>query len=321
MLNEASDKEKFKQLIQNSSANQSLLWPQLGHAGAMAHQPISFPKGPSEINIPDLYCEALTLSEVKELPNIFAKSAALAKELGFGGVQIHSAHGFLLSQFLSPLFNQRTDQYGGSILDRSRLLLEVIEAVRTAVGKDFPIALKLNATDQLEGGLQAEDSLRVVEELDKTSIDLLDISGGTYFPGAKSASDSVSKGAYFIDFAKEALNKTNKPLMLTGGFKTFEQASKAVAEGFTDIVGIARALALQPTLVNDWQKVPAKDPIYPRFNAPPEGGITAWYTMRLTDLAEDKETDNNLDLKQTISDYESRDAKKSEIWNKHFFTD
>lgn len=327
VLNSLSDKIKFKALAEMGSMNGALLWPQIGHAGAMAHPPISYPKGPSKIEIPaingkGLSCEALTLSEIKEIPNDYAQSALLAKELGYGGLQLHSAHGFLLSQFLSPLFNKRTDEYGGSILSRSRLLLEVIEAVREAVGPNFPIALKLNSSDLLEGGLEADDALKVVAALDNTSIDLIDISGGTYFPGAKSASDATSSGAYFIEFAKSARSKTNIPLMLTGGFKCFQQASDVIKKGNIELVGIARALALDPELINNWQQSSRQDqpknPVYPRFDSPPEGGITAWYTMRLSDIAKHQESDEISDLNEMIKVYEGRDAIRTRTWNKHF---
>ena len=318
VLNASSDLAKFRQLAKNASVNGSLIWPQLGHAGAMSHAPISRPKGPSKLDVPGLSCDALTLDEIYALPNEFAESALLAKTLGFAGIQLHAAHGFLLSQFLSPLFNQRTDQYGGTIESRSRLILESIDAIRDAVGPNFPIALKLNSSDLLEGGLQPVETLKVIEALDRSSIDLIDISGGTYFPGAKSASDATSSGAYFIEFAKQARSKTNIPLMLTGGFKRYDQAHAALSDGSIDIIGIARALALDPELVKNWEKSLSKDPIYPRFDSPPEGGITAWYTMRLTELAKHQETDEIADLIETVKMYEERDAKRSDHWNKHF---
>ena len=151
----------------------------------MAYPATSNPKGPSAIDIPGLSCEAMTRQEVRDLPFEFAESARIAQSVGFTGVQIHSAHGFLLSQFLSPLFNQRNDDYGGAIESRMRLLMEVITAVGAAVDSRSVVAVKLNATDQLEGGLEEADALSLISALDKTSIDLIDISGGTYFPGAK----------------------------------------------------------------------------------------------------------------------------------------
>ena len=146
-----SDQAGFKTLALKGSIHNTQIWPQLSHAGAMANSPISTPKGPSEINIPGLRCEALTVEEIRRLPSEFAQSALAAQRVGFGGIEIHAAHGFLLSQFLSPLFNQRDDEYGGSIESRMRILVEVVGAVRKAVGDSFAIAVKLNATDQQTG--------------------------------------------------------------------------------------------------------------------------------------------------------------------------
>jgi len=309
---------RFETLARKGSADGAHLWLQLGHAGAMAHPPISTPKGPSALDISGLTCAALTMDEVRALPSEFARTARLAKELGFGGVQIHAAHGFLLSQFLSPLFNKRDDDYGGSIANRMRLLLEVVDAVRGAVGTGFPVAIKLNATDQLEGGFDKDDALCVVAALDETGIDLIDISGGTYFPGARSASDSAGAGPYFMDFAEHARPLTRKPLMLTGGFKTLQQAADAVASGIVDMVGLARALVLDPDIPNGWQSGSTGDPVFPRFTDPPEGGITAWYTMRLTELGEDRELSDATALEAVIHKYEDRDSTRISLWNTRF---
>ena len=242
----------------------------------------------------------------------------MAKNAGFGGVQIHAAHGFLLSQFLSPLFNKREDAYGGAITARMRPLLEVVDEVRGAVGPRFPVAVKLNATDQLEGGFEQDDALAVISALDRTGIDLIDISGGTYFPGAKSASDGASAGPYFIEFARSARRRTKKPLMVTGGFKTLQQAADAVSSGGADIVGLARALVLDPALPRGWQTGTASDPAFPRFASPPEGGITAWYTMRLTQIAEDRETTDVPDLMAAVKAYEERDIGRIAKWKNQF---
>jgi 2,4-dienoyl-CoA reductase-like NADH-dependent reductase (Old Yellow Enzyme family) len=154
VLNANSDTDSFVKLAKaGKSTNGAFLWLQLGHAGALSYAPTSKPRGPSALDLPDLKCEALTNTEIEELPSIFADTAKLAQDIGFGGLQIHAARGFLLSQFLSPLFNKRTDGYGGSIANRMKLLLEVIAAVRTKVGPQFPIAVKLNSSDMLEGGV------------------------------------------------------------------------------------------------------------------------------------------------------------------------
>ena len=318
VLNDLTNLERFRELARKGGENGTLLWPQLGHAGALAYTPTSYPKGPSALDVPGLRCAALTVAEINELPSEFARTAELAKLAGFGGVQIHAAHGFLLSQFLSPLFNQRNDKYGGSISNRMRLLLETIEAVREAVGVEYPIAVKLNASDQLEGGLCEDSAIEVIAALDRTSVDLIDISGGTYFPGAKSASDGAGPGPYFIEFAKRARKVTTKPLMLTGGFKTHAQATDAVASGAIDVVGIARAMVLEPLLPDLWRANQVPEPEFPRFSTSPEGGITAWYTMRLTEVANDIDSVEIGDPGQAILDYEKRDNDRTKVWLRHF---
>ncbi len=318
VLDEKADPAPFKALAAAGSAHDTQIWMQLGHAGAMAYPPTSTPKGPSALDLPGLRCEALTPAEIRALPAAFARTARLARDLGFGGVQVHAAHGFLLSQFLSPLFNTRGDGYGSTIAGRMRLLLEVIQAVRAAVGPAYPIGVKLNSTDQLEGGLNEADALSVVAALEETGVDLIDISGGTYFPGARSASDNAGKGPYFLSFATRARRVTTKPLMLTGGFKTLKQCADAIAEGACDVVGLARALALEPSLPTLWQSGRLSEPAFPRFTDPPEGGVTAWYTMRLTEIGEGREGLTATDIDRAIQEYEARDQERTTTWLQHF---
>jgi len=322
VLQTDSEPEPFRELAQKGAANGACLWLQLGHAGALSHPPISTPKGPSAIDIPGLLCKALTIEEVQSLPAEFARTARLAKSLGFSGVQIHAAHGFLLSQFLSPLFNKRTDEYGGSINARARIVIDVINEVREAVGKDFAVALKLNATDQLADGLQEDESLAVVSLLNKTSIDLIEISGGTYFPGAKSASDAATPGPgsapYFLDFAKNAKKHTDIPIMVTGGFKTLDHAIDAISNGCTDCIGLARALILNPDLPKHWLTNTALNPEFPTFDSPPEGGVTAWYTMCITDLSQGNENRDTANLEATLKHYIDRDQGRVATWNDRF---
>lgn len=196
--------------------------------------------------------------------------------------------------------------------------METVEAVRATVRPEFPIAVKLNSSDQLLGGFSEEDALHVVAALDRSSVDLIDVSGGTYFPGAKSASDGAGKGPYFIDFARRARAATSKPLMLTGGFKTHAQAADAIADGAVDVVGLARALVLEPALPNLWKAEQKLEPVFQRFSDAPEGGITAWYTMRLTEIGAGRESDSFGDLAPAIEAYEERDAARTQIWLRHF---
>ncbi|SHH77615.1 NADH:flavin oxidoreductase/NADH oxidase family protein [Marivita hallyeonensis] len=318
VLDARSDQQRFETLARRGSSNAASLWLQLGHAGAMADAQISNPKGPSALEVPGLTCGALSPDEIASLPAAFARTAGRAKALGFGGVEIHAAHGFLLSQFLSPLFNTRTDDYGGSLDNRMRLTLETVAAVRRAVGPDFPVGLKLNATDQLDGGFQQDEALDVIAALDQTGLDLIDISGGTYFPGAPSSSERAGSGPYFVDFADRARTKTTIPLMVTGGFKTFEQADAAIRDGKADIIGLARALIVDPDLPDKWRNGTARSPSFPRFDRPPEGGVTAWYTMQMTRIANAKPALRPDALVRAIADYEARDEDRGKIWTKHF---
>lgn len=314
-----ADLAALQKLAQRGSANSAHIWPQLGHAGALAHGPISTPKGPSPLDVEGLKCDGMSLDDIQDLPRSYAQAATLAKDAGFGGVLIHAGHGFLFSQFLSPLFNHRTDAYGGTVDERFRIIGEVIDAVRKAVGPAYPIGIKINSTDMLEGGLSQDDALEAVQLLDATTVDLIDVSGGTYFPGAESSSDSASSsGPYFIDFAKRAKSITSIPIILTGGFETREQAAKAILEGCADAISLARAMVLNPSLPNAWLSDAGGDPEFPIFDAPPRGGVTAWYSMRLTALGEDTESRFDLSPADALEAYEARDAERCEIWRNRF---
>jgi 2,4-dienoyl-CoA reductase-like NADH-dependent reductase (Old Yellow Enzyme family) len=318
VLGPRADNALLARLADAGSADGAHIWPQLGYAGALAHRAISRPAGPSALNIEDLHCDALTRSDVEALPIIYARAAAHAQAVGFSGVEIHAGHGFLLSQFLSPLFNRRSDQYGGSIEARCRLLLSVVRQVRAEVGPQFAIAVKINSSDQLQGGLSEDDAIVAISLLGGEAVDLIDISGGTYFPGAPASSDGRSSGPYFLQFARRARTVTDVPLMLTGGFKTRSEAADAVATGAADIVGLARTMALDPDLPAKWIDPDGGDPEFPRFDSPPAGGITAWFTMRLTALADGTEATFDPALDAAIDAYESRDADRIGTWKQAF---
>ncbi len=318
VLGQHSNPVLFEQLTRRALIGGAHLWAQIGHAGALSHPPISQPTGPSPLDLDGLQCAGLTIDEIRALPGMYSSTALQAKTAGFSGVHIHPGHGFLLSQFLSPLFNHRTDAYGGSIEARSRIVIEIINQVRQAVGPRFPVGIRINSTDQLEGGLSETDALEVVRLLDRTSVDLIDISGGTYFPGAKASSDGAGRGPYFLEFTRRARQVTTIPLMLTGGIKRRDQAIEAVAGGAADMAGLARAMVLDPALANTWLDDAGGDPEFPQFESAPPGGITAWYTMRLTALGEDRESSFEMDLPTAIREYEARDAQRCVRWPKRF---
>ena len=313
-----ADNARLRRLARVGSTDGARIWPQLGHAGALAHAPISRPAGPSAFDMRGLRCDELTRSAVDALPATYARAAAHARAVGFSGVQIHAGHGFLLSQFLSPLFNRRSDRYGGSIEARCRLLLAVVREVRTMVGPEFASAVKINSSDQLEGGLGEDDALVAMSLLGEAGVDLIDISGGTYFPGAPASSDRRPAGPYFLEFARRARTVTDTPLMVTGGFKTRAEAADAVALGATDMVGLARTMVLDPGVAAKWIRRDGGDPQFPSFESPPAGGITAWFTMRLTALAKGDEDRLKLSVSEAIAAYEARDADRVTTWARAF---
>ena len=319
VLGERTDDKAIQLLASRGVVEGAHLWPQLGHAGALSHSPISQPRGPSALNIEGLQCAEMSIDEVRKLPGLYARTALHAKTAGFSGVHVHAGHGFLLNQFLSPLFNHRTDGYGGSIEARCRIVLEVITEVRRAVGPAFPVGIRINSTDKLDGGLTNADALEVVRLLDQTSIDLIDISGGTYFPGAKASSDGTSDGGpYFLEFARRAKRVTQVPLMLTGGFEKREQAIEAITNGTVDMVSLARAMVLNPRLAEDWLTEEGGDPEFPIFDSPPRGGVTAWYSMRMTALGEDSEDSFALNPHSALRIYEERDAQRCTKWQQKY---
>lgn len=320
MLGPRSDDARLRRLAGSGAEDGAHVWAQLGHAGALAYPPVSSAAGPSALYMDGLHCQELPQAAVEALPRRYARAARHAQSVGFTGVEVHAGHGFLLSQFLSPLFNHRTDRYGGPVEARSQILLDIIRRIRAEVGPDLAIGVRINSSDQLEGGLTQDDALVVVSLLGDEAIDLLDISGGTYFPGAAASSDSRSSGPYFLDFARRARIVTDVPLMVTGGFKTQREATQAVSLGAADLVGLARAVALDPDTPAKWLQPHAGDPRFPRFPSPPPGGITAWYTMRLTALANDETATFDPTLSQAIDAYESRDAARAATWRRAFGT-
>lgn len=318
VLDENADMEAFRTLAAQGGANGTQLWLQLSHAGALTPPALGTPKGPSALDLPGFACGALKEDEIAEIPARVARSARRAEAFGFAGVEVHAAHGFLLNQFLSPLFNQRSDGYGGSLENRARLLVEVVKAVRTVVSDRFTVALKLNATDQLEGGFDEAEALQVIGWLDGLGLDLIDISGGTYFPGAASSSDRSASGPYFTAFAAKARRLTGVPLMATGGFKRREEAEEAVASGAVDVVGLARAMILDPALPARWHNG-GGDPAFPRFEVTPDGGMTAWYTLAIARIAGARKGSIPGDLHEALAVHTAREAARDTLWRKAFF--
>ncbi len=251
---------------------------------------------------------ALEPEEIKALIQRYATTAALAQRAGFDGVQIHGAHGYLVSQFLSPHHNRRTDDWGGTAENRRRFVMEVYRAVRQAVGPDFPVSIKMNSADFQKGGFEGEEAYDLITALSDEGIDLIEISGGNYESPAMTGArqSSGEREAYFLDFATEARKRTDVPLAVTGGFRSVAAMEAALTSGATDFVGIARALTLDPEL----PRHAAADPNYSRDVGRPSTGIRkldimfmlaiTYYETQIRRMGQGKDPDPGMSAWRTV---------------------
>lgn len=233
------------------------VWMQINHPGKQALRGLNKETvSPSAIPFNRKMAAAfatpreLTHAEIEAIIQRYANTALIAKEAGFSGVQLHGAHGYLISQFLSPHHNRRQDQWGGTAENRRRFVLEIFKATREKVGTDFPIGIKLNSADFQRGGFTEEESLATIQALDEIGIDMIEISGGTYEKpimqlGTKKAS-TQHREAYFLDFAKKAREVCQAPLMVTGGFRSLAGIESALQSNDLDFVGMGRIFAIEP---------------------------------------------------------------------------
>jgi 2,4-dienoyl-CoA reductase-like NADH-dependent reductase (Old Yellow Enzyme family) len=236
------------------------LWMQINHAGRQApKRTVRQPVAPSAVAMKGFMGafarpRALTDDEIRGLIARFATTAAIAKDAGFAGVEIHAAHGYLISQFLSPRTNQRDDAWGGDAARRSRFLIEIVRAVRAATGQNFGLGVKLNSADFQRGGFTIEESMDVARALDDAGVDVLEVSGGTYEQPAMAGDaggkreSTRAREAYFLDYARRIRAVTSMPLMLTGGMRSRAVMDDAIASGAVDVVGIARPMTYAPEL-------------------------------------------------------------------------
>lgn len=216
------------------------------------------PLAPSAVKV-DQYPEMpeeLTQDEINKIVAAFGKAAFRAKLWGFDAVQLHGAHGFLINQFLSPLTNCRTDAYGGNIQNRCRFLLEVYRKVRETVGADYPVLIKLNAADFVEGGLEIDDAIYAARKLSEAGIDAIEVSAGTPASGAKGAARTKitkpEREAYNLELARRIRKSANCPVIVVGGFRSYEVVEKALRDNGIDYVAMARPLIREPDLPNRW---------------------------------------------------------------------
>ncbi|MBA2543019.1 MAG: NADH:flavin oxidoreductase/NADH oxidase family protein [Deltaproteobacteria bacterium] len=243
-----------------AQAGGAQMWLQLNHAGRQSPRRLSRePVAPSAVAMKGFAGafakpRALTELEIEDIIQRFARAAAVAQRAGFAGVEIHAAHGYLISQFLSARTNLRDDAWGGDPVRRARFLLEVVRAVRAAVGPAFPIGVKLNSADFQRGGFTIEQAMDVARALDGAGIDLLEVSGGNYESPAMAGSgdtmraSSREREAYFLTYAKQIRTVTSVPILLTGGMRTRATMEDALASGAVDVIGLARPMTYAPEL-------------------------------------------------------------------------
>jgi 2,4-dienoyl-CoA reductase-like NADH-dependent reductase (Old Yellow Enzyme family) len=213
--------------------------------------------------------KAMDKCDIEDVILRFTNTATLAEKAGFDGVQVHGAHGYLLSQFLSPLVNKRDDEWGGDLTNRSRLLLEIVKSIKAATSSSFSVSVKLNSADFQRGGFDVDDAKSVVTSLEKLQIDFVELSGGSYeapaMQGRTADSRTLAREAYFLEFADAIAKQTELTVMTTGGIKKRDVAEK-VLQSSVDIVGIASAMAYQPDLPNQWQQNQCNEGFIPQVN-------------------------------------------------------
>ncbi|MCL7489586.1 MAG: NADH:flavin oxidoreductase [Desulfobulbaceae bacterium] len=253
--------DEFKTMTNAVHEARGTIAVQLVHAGGQTDSANAGrrPLAPSAVEVdqfPEIPAE-LTTREIQEIISAFGAGARRAKKWGFDAVQLHGAHGYLINQFLSPLTNRRTDEYGGTIENRSRFLLEVYTEVREAVGGNYPVLVKLNASDNLEGGLEINDAVYAARKLSELGIDAIEVSAGTPASGKKAPVrqkiDTRAKEAYHLSLAGKIKEAVSCPVMVVGGMRSYEMAEKAVTESGMDYISMARPLIREPGLPNRWR--------------------------------------------------------------------
>ena len=312
VVEDYKDFELLKEWAQSVEGTGVHLWPQINHPGRQAFAAINRETvGPSAVslnmgNTSKMFKlpTALTEEAIWDIIKRFGNTARIMKEAGFTGCQIHGAHGYLVSQFLSPISNIRTDQFGGSLSNRARFVLEIYREIRYQVGSGYPIGIKINSADFQTGGFTELESLEVIRLLENEGIDLIEISGGTYEKPAMIQGDrkksTIAREAYFLDYIEKARKLIKTPLLLTGGIRSVSVMEKALKDGNLDFIGLARPFCLYPNLANQ-----VFDGSVKRFETPiPNIGIKfldklggvelPWYELQIQRIGKGKSPKTNL---------------------------
>ncbi|WP_299395824.1 NADH:flavin oxidoreductase/NADH oxidase family protein [Pelagibius sp.] len=295
VLDERSNLEKTRRLAVAAKSGGALALVQIAHSGrqtpaAINARPLSI--SDRALDLPGYGTPKIASEDaLQAIIARFAATARLAREAGFDGVEVHGAHGYLLSSALSPRINTRKDRWGGSLVNRSRLLREVIRAVRAAGGADFVVAAKLNSSDFQKGGFTHEESIETARMLEREGVDLLEISGGTFetpvaYQHATQKQSTAAREAYFLDYARDIKRALGIPVMVTGGFRSAAVMRQALAEDATDLIGMGRPFILDPAfprklLAGDIAVTPAPERDFPPAEALPRGAVLNWFCHQL----------------------------------------
>lgn len=328
VLEDESGLDALREVVKAATAEGAHFWAQIGHTGRQVDKAINgAPLSPSSVEIDAIRGTGHSFATPREMNEAeiehairqFATSARLARQAGFTGVELHGAHGYLISQFLSPLSNRRQDRWGGSLENRARFLLAAIAAVRAAVGPDFPIGLKLNASDFQKGGFTNAECLEVVAWLNDSSLDLLELSGGSLEQpkvvgiavkdeGVDGRPDSTQKReAYFIEFAGAVRAAAAMPVMVTGGFRTRAGMEAALEAGELDLIGIGRPLIADPMtpaklISGEIDQAPAPEATLDLFH------LLGWFNMQMERMASGLDPDLSLMGAETAARFKEIEA-------------
>ncbi|WP_426416203.1 NADH:flavin oxidoreductase/NADH oxidase family protein [Aestuariirhabdus sp. LZHN29] len=265
VLERDTDLKPFQTWATAGKSGGGQLWMQINHPGRQVYAAMEGNVwSPSDIPLDlgkhsTLFGQPVPMSEaqIEETIQRFADTACQAEAAGFDGVQVHAAHGYLISQFLSPLTNHRNDRWGGSLENRARLLLEVVRGIRQRVAPGFAVAVKINSADFQRGGFDEADARAVVELLNREAVDVVELSGGSYespaMQGRTADQRTLAREAYFLEFARGIATAAQMPVMTTGGILHRQTAEQVLTEG-VDLVGLGTALAMTPDLPLRWQQ-------------------------------------------------------------------
>lgn len=328
-----------------AKAHGAQIWMQLNHAGRQTQKMINkHPKAPSNVGLKMgngrfAIPTPLTTSEIETAISGFVSAAKIAESTGFDGVQVHAAHGYLVSQFLSPLSNIRTDEFGGSLQNRARFLLDIVTRIRASVSKTFAVSVKLNSADFQKGGFSHDDSAMVAGWLQDTGVDLIEVSGGNYEQpqmigferkdplAAQKRESTVKREAYFLDFLPRLRTKIAIPVMVTGGFRSVAAMQSAITNDGVDMIGLGRPMVIDPDaakklLAGETTKLFSRDDdlviggglLSPRspvsflrdLNA---WGALGWYYEHIYSLADGKEPDLSLSAFKALLAYDKTEGK------------